>query len=336
MTFFSKIRTFFSAPGIAVDFGTANTRIFTARAGIVAAPTLLKAGQPAAYSDSNRIHESTEHRGGCVLVKPLSGGVITNSAAALQYLSQRLKKSHPSDTASSHILICTPSDITAGERSILLQTLHQAGAASVKTVSGLLAAAIGAGVEVSSPYTQMIIDIGEGVTDIGVINEGVLIQTSAVRTAGGALRNALREAVLTKYQIQLSEDQTETILRRLAIFNEASLPDAMNASGTDEQQRNFIISISNRLVFESIMPVAKIIVENIKQTLKNMPPENYVEIVESGLVLTGGTAQLPGFAEFISEETNLSVRVAAQPLFSAINGARLMMETERIRKPWLS
>lgn len=332
MTFYSKIRNLLSAPQTAVDLGTANTRIFTAYAGTVVTPTVLKTDQPAVETDSNRASRA----GSCKLVKPLRGGVITNPEVASKYLSQRLKKNHPFDRASSHILICTPSDITAGERSILLQTLHQAGAASVKTVSGLLAAAIGSGIEVASPYSQMIIDIGEGVTDIGIINEGVLTQTSAVRTAGGDLRNALREAVLTKYQIQLSEDQTETILRRLAIFNETSLPDAMNASGTDEQQRNFIISISNRLVFESIMPVAKIIVENIKQTLKNMPPENYVEIVENGLVLTGGVAQLPGFAEFISEETNLSVRVAAQPLFSAINGARLIMETERARKPWLS
>jgi rod shape-determining protein MreB and related proteins len=330
MSFISKIRGIFSAPDIAVDLGTANTRVFAAHTGMVDTPTVININHQISHAATDN-YKPTEYN---ELVKPLAGGVITNVSAAAQFLSQSLQQIKRYDLAPPRVLICAPSDVTSSERSALFQALRKAGASSVTIAPEPSAAAIGAGLEVSSPYAQMIVDIGDGVTDIAVIRGEVLIQTSAVRIAGADLRRAVQKLIQERYRIYLPDNQATMLIHKLATLDNQLPPNSMKVCGINEQRQEISMSIDNREISEAIKPVVNIIVETIERTIKRLPPKIYDEVSESGLTLTGGVAQMSGLVELISAQTDLNVRRAPAPLHSVINGARRMVETARVRKPW--
>ena len=330
MSLLSKIRGIFSAHIIAIDLGTANTRVFASDLGMVAdTPTVIRfnrRGNRARFNSQPQCANSAEN---CELVMPLAGGVVKNIPAAALLLRQLLQKTRRFDFASPRVLICAPSDVSPAERAALLQSARQAGASSVAVVPEPLAAAIGAGLDVSLPYAQMLVDIGEGVTDIAVFREGAIIRTAAVRTAGGDLRRAVQKLIKERYRVQLPDHQAEMLTKKLADFNDYSLPDAMKACGIDEQGRDVSITVGSREVSEAITPVVKTFVEAIQRAIKEISLKEHVEVIESGLCLTGGVAQMPGLAEFISAKTRLEVKTAPAPLYSVINGASQMLETAR-------
>ena len=324
MSLLSKIRDIFSAPDIAVDLGTANTRVFAAHAGMMDTPTVI--------SISNQIERvGTENR---EFIKPLAGGVITNVSAAAQFLGQSLQQIQRYDLAPPRVLICAPSDVTSRERAALFQALRKAGAASVTVAPEPSAAAIGAGLEVSSPYAQMIVDIGDGVTDIAVIRGEVLIQTSAVRLAGSDLRRAVQKFIRERYGVSLPENQARILVHKLADLNSNASPSMLEVCCINLQRQEIALTVDSHEISEAINPVINIIVETIDQAVKKLAPRVYHEVSESGLTLTGGVAQIPGLAEFVSAHTDLQVRRAPAPLYSVINGAKRMMEIAHVKKPW--
>lgn len=324
MSLLSKIRDVFSAPDIAVDLGTANTRIFAAHTGVVDTPTVINLDH-----QTNRVGI-----GNGKYVKPLTGGVITNVTAAAQFLTRSLQQTRRYDLAPPRVLICAPSDVNTHERAALYQALRKAGASSVTIAPEPSAAAIGAGLEISSPYAQMIVDIGDGVTDIAVIRGNALIHTSAVRLAGSDLHRAVQNFIQNRYHVSLSEDQARLLVHKLADFNSKMLPNTMEVSGVNSQQQEVLLTVDSREISEAISPVINIIVETVDQAIKRLTSRVSEEVSESGLTLTGGVAQIPGLAELISAQTDLQVRRAPAPLYSVINGARRMVEIARVKKPW--
>lgn len=268
------------------------------------------------------------------LVKPLAGGVITNVSAAAQFLGQSLQQFRRYDLTSPRVLICAPSDVTARERTAIFQALRKAGASSVTIAPEPSAAAIGAGLEVSSPYAQMIVDIGDGVTDIAVIRGDSLIQTSAVRLAGSDLHRAVQKFIRERHHVSLPENQARMLVHKLADLNVRLRNDAVEVSAINDLRQEIALNVDSREIREAISPVIDIIVENIDRAIRKLTPKMYEEVSESGLTLTGGVAQIPGLAELISAQTELRVRRAPAPLYSVINGARRMVEIARVKKPW--
>ena len=333
----SNIRKMFSAPDIAIDLGTANTRVFARDLGMVAdTPTVVKLARQKSRCDSDSEFPADDSAKDGEFIAPLAGGVVTNMPAAAGLLSRLLQKTRRFDLARQRVLICAPSDVLPHERAALFSALRRAGAASVVIVPEPLAAAIGAGLDVSSGYAQMLVDIGDGVTDIAVVRGGALIHTVATRTAGGDLRRAIQKLIDERYRVSLPENQAEMFVQKLAAFNAYSVPDSMRANGFDERRRTVSITIESSEVSEAIRPIVNTIVETVRRALKQTTLDEYVEIIESGLTLTGGVAQMPGLAEFIAAETNLEVKTAPAPLFSVINGASRMLETAGATDLWLS
>lgn len=320
----SGITRFFSGPDVAVDLGTANTRLFSAGVGrVVDVPTKVKFPHRKKLSDADSPH-----------LTPLSGGVIENVPAATFLLKKLLKRTCRFGFSRPRVIVCAPSDISRRERSVLLEAVRQAGASVAAVVPEPLAAAIGAGLDVSSPYAQMLVDIGDGVTDIAVIRAGNLIQTAAIRTAGSDLHRAVQKVTAKRYGVELSIEDAEILTRKLGSVYQNTLPDALVICGNGGQKTP--ITVKSLDVCEAIRPVFAVIVETISRTVREMSPEACAEVIETGVCLTGGVAEMPGLVELIAERTNLPVQLAPRPMYSVIDGASRMLETSARTHFWRS
>jgi rod shape-determining protein MreB len=201
------------------------------------------------------------------------------------------------------------------------------GVSDVKVVPEPLAAAVGSGLDVSSPYAQALIDIGDGVTDIAIIRSGVLIKKAAVRLACGNFHLAVRRTVANRYGVLIPLREAERLTREIgAVCRSAKLKATSPALGLDRlTRRETAVSVNREDVCNAIRPVIRIILETVREMFRCLPPDTAAEVIESGICLTGGGAFLKGVKELIAEETSLEVRVAADPLHGVISGAGQML-----------
>jgi rod shape-determining protein MreB len=333
----TRITRLFSGLDVAVDLGTANTRLFAAGAGLVAdIPTKVNimSRKRLADSDSSALNNAGRKS---EFVMPLRGGVIKNVPAATFLLKKLLKRTRRFGLPRLRVIVCAPSDVSERERAVLVEAVRQAGASSAAVVPEPLAGAIGAGLDISSPYAQMVVDIGAGVTDIAVIRDGNLIQTAATRMAAGSdLHRAVQKMTAMRYGVELSRKEAEILTRKLGAVYSNPLPDSLKIYGVRDCGRKIQISVESHDVCEAIRPVVGAIVETIRRAVREMSPEACAEVIETGICLTGGVAELPGLAELIAEQTNLPVVLAPAPLYSVIEGASRMLETSAKTRFWQS
>jgi rod shape-determining protein MreB len=337
LSLFSRLSKLFSAPDVAIDLGTANTRIYATGCGVVAdQPTMVKISYQSKPGNSNFkelgiVEEQSD------FVMPLEGGVVKSVSATSILLKQLLQKAVGFGFGSPRVIVCAPSDVSNHERSALFAATRSAGVSAVTIVPEPLAAAIGAGLDVSSPYAQMLVDIGDGVTDVAIIRNGKLIQTTAARTAGSNLHAAVRRMVKEQYRINLFKNEAEILALQLgAVGVQKAWTSFMLTHGINNQGREESITVNSRDVREAIKPVINTIGETVCRAVREMSPEVSAEVIETGLCLTGGVAKLPGIVEFIAAETNLEVRTAPDSLHSVINGAGKMLETASETNFWLN
>ena len=331
----SGITRLFSGPDVAVDLGTANTRLFCASAGLVAdVPTKVRIPRRKKLSDSDASHSNKTGRR-LEFVAPVSGGAIQNVPAATFLLKKLLKRTRRFGFSRPRIIVCAPGDASRSERAALAESVLRSGASAAAVVPAPLAAAIGAGLDASSPYAQMIVDLGDGVTDIAVIRDGNLIQTAAIRSAAGMhLRRAVQKMTVKRYGIELSRNEAEILTRKLASVYRNPLPDSLKTYGVDDKGLEKCITVESLDVCEAIRPIVGVIVEAIRRTVREMSPEACAEVIETGVCLTGGVAELPGLVKLIAERTNLPVQLAPAPMYSVIDGASRMLETSAITRFW--
>lgn len=326
LSFRSTITRFFSGSDVAVDLGTANTRVFTAGAGLfVDVPTKVKISPR-----KKRIYYNPAENGSTrksEIVMPLQEGVIRDVPAAAILLKNLLKKACCFGLYRPRVLICAPSDVSEREKAALVEATQKAGAAAVAIIPEPLAAAVGAGLDISSPYAQMLVDIGDGVTDIAIIRDGNLIQTAATRTAGSNLHRAVQRMMAARYPVIISRNDAEVLTRKLGAVYRNPRPDFLKIYGVGDSGQKIPVDVLGRDVCEAINPVVQTIVETVRQAVREMSPEVCAEVAETGICLTGGVAELPGIDKLISDTTNLPVELAPAPMNSVINGARLMLET---------
>ena len=202
-----------------------------------------------------------------------------------------------------------------------MEAVRRTGIGRVKVLPGPFASAIGAGLDVDSPYGQILVDIGDGVTDIAVIRSRELVVTRAVRRAASDLRAALQQTVMQRSKLLLPWREAERLFRESTLaFDCGGAPVRTNLRSKD--------------IFEAVHPIVTGIVDRIRQTLNQLPHDLGAEVIESGIMLSGGGACLRGIDRLIARETSVDVKVAARPLRATIDGAGEILAAAREAGLW--
>jgi rod shape-determining protein MreB len=332
------LRRAFSAPDLALDLGTANTRLYVNGRGLIADEPTLVTIQPetgavaATGARSARLAKLNPH---APAVSPLHAGVVADVEAASSLLRPLLKRAHRFGIFKPRALACAPTDACEEERAALVEATRKAGASAVFVVPEPLAAAIGAGLDVGSPYAQMLVDIGDGVTDIAVIRSGGLITTYAVRTACSDLRHSISQMIAFRYGVLPFSQEAERLMHKVGASQNYESERLFTTAGTDLLTGRAInLCVSSYDVMEAIQPSLETIIEAIHKTVRDLPPRTSCEVIENGLCLTGGGAKLNGISHRLAQATSLDVRAADDPMRAVINGARKMLRVGVATNIW--
>ncbi len=286
----------FGIPDLAIDLGTATTRVAGARSGICHRPSVSRE------------------------TRALDRGVIVSLRAAADLLRPMLRLRRRAGIGRLRVLACAPTDVSPVERNLVRSSILEAGATSVFVIPEPLAAAIGAGIDIGAPYSRFIIDFGDGVTDGAVIREGKLTHSLAERTGCGDLRHAVRRFLTLDTGLHFSEAEAERILRTHGFTGEGTVSCQGTRAGRPAWSSIRLIDLQSAL-----HPVLHRMLGPVKTLLHQLPPPSSAQVIEDGLYLTGGGALLPGLREAVAAETSIDTRLVPDPVGSVICGARRML-----------
>lgn len=311
---------------IGIDLGTANTLVFLKGKGIIARePSVVaidtKTGTVLAVGDQAK-EMVGRTPGSIVAVRPLKDGVIADFDTTAAMLKYFIKKSVRSLFFSKpKVVICIPSGVTEVERRAVEDSAKQAGAGIVQLIEEPMAAAIGAGLPVSEPTGSMVVDIGGGTSEVAVISLGDIVTATSERIAGDKFDESIISYVKRKYNLLIGERTAENV--------KISIGSSVPYEGEGEMEikgRNLLdglpknIKITAKEVREAFSEPLNCIVNAVKLTLENTPPELSADIVDRGIMLTGGGALLRGIDRLISENTHIPVYIAERPLDCVVDG----------------
>jgi rod shape-determining protein MreB len=321
----------FRSSDLAIDLGTANTLVYAKGRGVVVSePSIVAINKvtntvEAVGKDAKEMVGRTP--GNIVAIRPMRDGVIANFEVTEKMLQHFIRKAHNGRTwVSPRVVIGIPSEITQVERRAVEDSAYRAKASEVYLVEEAVAAAIGAGLPITEPHGNIVVDIGGGTTDIAVISLGGIVYSRAVRTAGDAMDNALTDFVKRKYNLLIGERTAEEIKIQLGSAFPFSESLSMEVRG-----RNMVegipktITVTDDEVREALDPAVRSIVDAVRVALEKTPPELSSDIIDRGIVLTGGGALLRHLDKRLSAETGLPVFVADEPLTSVVLGAGKML-----------
>ncbi|MBR2578971.1 MAG: rod shape-determining protein [Clostridia bacterium] len=311
---------------IGIDLGTANTLVFLKGKGIIArepSVVAIDTKTDAVLAVGEQAKEMVGRTPGSIIaVRPLKDGVIADfdiTAAMLKYF---IKKSVRSLFFSKpKVVICIPSGVTEVERRAVEDSAKQAGAGIVQLIEEPMAAAIGAGLPVSEPTGSMVVDIGGGTSEVAVISLGDIVTATSERVAGDKFDEAIVSYVKRKYNLLIGERTAENV--KISIGSAVPYEDEgeMEIKGRnllDGLPKN--IKITAEEVREALSDPLHCIVNAVKLTLENTPPELSADIIDRGIMLTGGGALLRGIDKLISENTHIPVYIAERPLDCVVDG----------------
>jgi rod shape-determining protein MreB and related proteins len=317
---------------MAVDLGTANTLIYVRGRGVVLnEPSVValnvNTGQVVAVgADAKRMIGRTP--GNILAIRPLKDGVIADfdvTERMLRYFIQKVHKRR--HLAKPRIVIAVPSGLTGVEQSAVKEAAHQAGARRVHIFEEPLAAAIGAGLPVSEPTGNMIVDIGGGTTEVAVISFGGIVVSQSIRVAGDELDQAIITFAKKEHTLMLGERTAELI--KISIGSAYPVADESQA---EIRGRDLVsglpktIAISGQEIRRAIDEPLNVIVDAVKTTLDKCPPELAGDVMDRGIALAGGGAMLRGMDDRLREETGLPVHLADNPLESVVLGTGMCVE----------
>lgn len=331
------IKKFFSND-LAIDLGTANTLIYAKGKGIVLDEPSVVAirtdNTPGGKRSITAVGRDAKLMLGKVpvniqAIRPMKDGVIADFTVTEQMLKQFVKRSHPGSvfTPNPRIVICVPCGSTQVERRAIRESALGAGASEVYLIEEPIAAAIGAGLPVSQATGSMVIDIGGGTTEVGVISLGGIVHAQSLRVGGDRFDEAIITYVRRNYGMLIGESTAEQIKKEIgSAFPEGQIRE-IEVKGRNLAEgipRSF--RISSNEVREALSQPLNTIVTAVKDALEDTPPEIASDISERGIMLTGGGALIPGLDRLISEETGLPTLVADDPLTCVVRGCGLALE----------
>jgi rod shape-determining protein MreB len=316
---------------LAIDLGTANTLVYAKGRGVVLSEPSIVAINKVTNQVEAVGKEAKEMLGrtpgNIVAIRPMKDGVIANFEVTEKMLQHFIRKAHNGRSwVSPRVIIGIPSEITQVERRAVEDSAYRAKASEVYLVEEAVAAAIGAGLPITEPHGNIVVDIGGGTTDIAVLSLGGVVYAKAVRTAGDAMDTAVSDYVKRKYNLLIGERTAEEI--KITLGSAFPLDDALTM---EVRGRNIVegipktISIRDDEVREALEPCVDAIINAVRVALERTPPEVSADIIDRGIVLTGGGALLKNLDERLKVETGLPVFIADEPLTSVVLGAGKML-----------
>ncbi len=332
---FSGLYRLFSRD-LAIDLGTANTLIYVRGMGIVSNEPSVVAVQQDSRGGKTVLAVGKEAKemlgrtpGNIVVIRPMRDGVIADfeiTAAMLRYF---IRAAHNRSTlVKPRIIIAIPSGITEVERRAVREAAKSAGAREVYLIEQPIAAAIGAGLPISEPSGNMIVDIGGGTSDVAVISLAGIVCAKSVRIGGDRMDEAIIQHIKRRYNLLIGERTAELI--KMTIGN--AYPSDEVLKKMDIKGRDMVagvprtLTVSSDEVREALAEPVNAIVEAVKGTLERTPPELAGDIADRGIVLAGGGALLKGLDALLREETGLPVFLAEDPLGSVVIGTGKALE----------
>jgi len=316
---------------IAIDLGTANTLIYSRDKGVVlnepSIVALNKQDEPVAAGHEARLMHEKTHKN-IRTIRPLRDGVIANFEVAEQMIRGMIQKVKTKWYASTReMVVCVPSGITEVERRAVRDSAEHAGAKSVHLVDEPMAAAIGIGLNVHEPIGNMIVDVGGGTTEIAVIALSGIVFAQSVRLGGDELNEDIINYFRRNHNLLIGERTAEKI--KCEIGSAAPLDEELEM---DTKGRDLVNGVprtrhvSSKDVREAISESVNTIVESVTKSLEQTPPELSADILDRGILLTGGGAKLKNLDKLIRETTDLPVHIAEEPLKAVVRGTGTILE----------
>jgi len=322
---------------LAIDLGTANTLIYMRSKGIVLdEPSVVAIHNDAPTSKKSILAVGLEAKkmlgrtpGSIQAIRPMKDGVIADFTVTEQMLKQFIKKVTPSRffSASPRIVICVPCGSTQVERRAIKDSALAAGARRVELIEAPMAAAIGPGLPVEEPTGSMVVDIGGGTTEVGVISLGGVVYSNSVRVGGDKFDEAIINYIRRNYGMLIGETTAEEIKKTIGSAFPGAEVREMEVKGRNLAEgipRSF--TVSSNEILEALTEPLNQIVSAVKIALEQTPPELGADIADKGMVLTGGGALLKDIDRLLAEETGLPVFVAEEPLTCVVRGSGKALE----------
>ncbi|MDO5357003.1 MAG: rod shape-determining protein [Conchiformibius sp.] len=329
---FLRFLTRYFSNDLAIDLGTANTLIYMKGKGIVLdEPSVVSmqldpmgSGKNITLAVGREAKKMLGRTPGTIqAIRPMKDGVIADLNVTKRMLTEFIRKVNNNRFAASpRIVICVPCGSTQVERNAIRESALSAGASVVNLVEEPMAAAIGAGLPIEDPTGSMVVDIGGGTTEVGIISLSGVVYSQSVRVGGDAFDEAIVNYVRRNYGMLIGESTAEEIKKQIGSAFPGMEVTEMEVKGRNLAEgvpRSFIIT-SNEVLEALADPISQI-VHSVRNTLEQTPPELGADIAERGLVLTGGGALLKGFDRLLAEETGLPVTIAEDPLTCVARGA---------------
>jgi len=334
---FGFLRKYFSND-LAVDLGTANTLIYVRGKGIVldepSVVAIREEGGPNAKKTIAAVGAQAKQMLGKVpgniqAIRPMKDGVIADFTVTEQMLKQFIRMVHESRlfSPSPRIIVCVPCGSTQVERRAIRESALGAGASQVYLIEEPMAAAIGAGLPVSEASGSMVVDIGGGTTEVGVISLGGMVYKGSIRVGGDKFDEAIVNYIRRNYGMLIGEQTAENIKNTIGSAFPGSEVREMEVKGRNLSEgipRSF--TVSSNEILEALTEPLNQIVSSVKIGLEQTPPELGADITERGIMVTGGGALLRDIDRLLMEETGLTVLIADDPLTCVVRGCGMALE----------
>lgn len=320
------------AKDIGIDLGTANVLIYIKGQGIV----LNEPSIVAIDSETKKVlavgHEARQMLGrtpGRVkAIRPMKDGVIADFEVTELMLNNFIKKVNGKSFFSRpRILICCPSNITQVEKNAIKEAAERTGARRVFLEEEPKVAAIGAGMDISKPSGNMVIDVGGGTTDIAVLSLGGIVDSSSIKIAGNTFDNDIIKYVKNKYKLLIGDRTAEDIKFNIGTVFPELRNESMEVKGRDlVTGLPHSITLSSEEIEEALRESVYLIIHEAKNVLEQTPPELAADIIDKGIVLTGGGSLVNGFSDLLSHELKVPVFIAESPLTCVAEGTGVLLD----------
>ena len=342
--FLNRILGWFSND-LAIDLGTANTLVYVRGRGIVLSEPSVVAVRKDARGVSRVVAVGKDAKlmlgktpGNIVATRPMKDGVIADFEVAEAMLRYFIRKVHNRRSlVRPRIIVCIPSGVTQVEKRAVRESAESAGAREVYLIEEPMAAAIGAGLPITEPVCNMIVDIGGGTTEVAVISLAGIVYSRSVRVGGDKMDLAILQHIKRKYNLLIGERTAELIKTTLGNAYPSEKAETMLIKGRDLVSGiPKTIEINSDEVRESIQEQIDSIVETVKIALEQTPPELAADIVDRGIVLAGGGALLKSLDHLLRLETGLPITITEDPLSTVVMGSGKALEEIEALKDILS
>ncbi len=321
---------------LAIDLGTANTLVFVHGKGLVCSEPSVVAVACDANGRQDRIlavgREAKEMLGrtpaGIRAVRPIKDGVIADFEITEAMLRYFLRQAHNRTTlVRPRVVICVPPCITSVEKRAVRETALTAGSREVFLIEEPMAAAIGAGLDVTAPTGNMIVDIGGGTTDVAVISLSGIVCSRSIRCGGDTMDEAIINYVKRKYNMLIGERMAENVKMTIATASPEAKTETMEIKGRDLVAGipKVVVATSDEIL-EALLEPIHAIVETVHRTLEKTPPELAADIVDRGIMLVGGGSLLREFDHILRNETKLPILRSEDPFTAVVQGAGMALD----------